>query len=122
MIERKNIDPTGYLRQQEEAEERWYSYDEPPKKSNYIDKDDIGGLRAALEAKGFHIATNKELWWLRKPMTDHDKQMVAWAETLSETEWVKIRPDDADTYEGWEALDDIQGHLYRKEEYGSGLG
>lgn len=165
MIERKNIDPTGYLRQQEEAEVRdtymtqreieilarsyaggrfretdysdytdWSLADacedgylagvEFVVKNIWLFKDklDYCDLRGMLEAYGDHIATRREEMWLTKPMTAHDKQMVAWAETLSETEWVKIRPDDADTYEGWKALDDIQGRLYRKEEYGSGMG
>lgn len=120
MLERKNIDPTGYLRQQEEAEERWYSCDEPPKKNNYIDKDDILGLRKGVEAKGFHIATNNELAWLRKPMTEHDKRLVAWAKMLSYTEWMKIKPEEADTYQGWQALDDISRRLYHDEGWSAG--
>lgn len=90
---------------------------EPPKKKNYIDRDSVIDLREAIEAKGFHIATNDELAWLNKPMTERDTRMVDWAQTLEYMEWTKICPEKADTYKGWKVLNDIAKKLSIDEKY-----
>lgn len=145
MIERKNIDPTGILRRREEEEERYeagqrfleenaddaaeYADDEAlinelRGRGYKVDDKPLGipELREALEAKGFHIATRDEQAWLNKPLTGHDKQLINWAETLTDAEWTKIRSEEADTYQGWKALKDITNRLHHYEEASAGIG
>lgn len=83
-----------------------------------IDSDDIQALREALEAKGFRIMTQSEADWIDKPMTVWDADLVEEAKKRTPMEWTEIEPDEAETYRGWKALDDISRRLYHQENFG----
>lgn len=63
-------------------------------------------------AKGKGFAT--------KEMNAHDVWLVNEAKKLSYTEWMAVRSDEAETAEGYEALESIKSHLYHMEEASCG--
>ncbi len=65
---------------------------------------------------------NNRKWYVKgkgfttKEINTHDVQLVNEAKKLSYTEWMAVRSDEAETAEGYEALESIKSHLYHTEE------
>lgn len=49
-------------------------------------------------------------------MTENDRRLIAWAESLPYMDWPNIHPENADTEEGRKALHDIAVRMYHREE------
>lgn len=69
---------------------------------------------------------NNRKWYVKgkgftaKEISAHDVQLVNEAKKLSYTEWMVVRSDEAETAEGYEALESVKSRLYHMEEASCG--
>lgn len=54
--------------------------------------------------------------FVQEKLNDHDRELIQKAYKLDYTNWMLVKPENAETIEGYEILNRHESHLYHVEE------